>query len=673
MKTRRQHHMVIGLFILFVTGSMIVSLAGCGHREEETAAPQEAAVKIPNANEKYPNANDEMVYFVDGEGKVEQWTLDGVYRHSYSLGKEELDQSDLLYVDNNEILWLDWSDSLYTAVMRTPIQKTKAGETLKTDAAEKLFSMKDMDCYSGGGSGGVLGKSGTVVANAEYVAFISYDEFLVYDRKKGEKIFSKKDSLFTSYALSAISEVCGDQIIFNSSMHSRHPSETNYEFSIYRLGDQQVRTIDSRCSSEAAYIADPARNKVYYQIYEDQSIWEYDCQTEQKREAISEEQLRACYQTYGLVWDEAYMDDCLFVDGNRLYFVKDQKNPLIFSCDLTKSSLPLRYEMELTELVRSQTKYTDSDADEQRLAILEGKLLLYWCDDDVEEYYVCIDIKTKTGKLVGKSGWLFQVQDPDMVYFALFGAWEDPGTTGKLRKFSYDEKQTADTLPKTAQRLSYEEQLTLLCSQADQWLKKDEFAYYAVTDLDQNGKLELIASTGMQGSGGDTSSVYFQVAADGVSLRKCKSDWESEGYSEPDIVEGLQTAYVDPDTGTYYYITSDYISGGAGARYRWNGAIVLKNGRFTTRTFASMEETTWSEKKKELKYRYYKEVNGHMRKISKKEYKPEKLAQEYFAGFEKKKVNISWIGFQKKRKKISDQDIFKKLSKSYEAFAITAE
>lgn len=676
---KKTYPYIVFCLIFLLAGGICFLLAGCGHREEETAAPQEEATGISNANEKYPNANDSMVYFINEEGEVEQWSLYGIYQNTYSLGKEELDQNDLLYVDNDEILWLDYHyKSDRYVVMRTPIQKTKSGERLNKGETEKLFTIADDICPYGA-SGGYDGLPGAVVANDGYVTYCSYGGFYAYDREDGKICFSKEDCFFTPYALSAMSGVCGDQILFSSGRSSVCPGDESYELSIYRFGERKARTIDTRCFSQAAYVADPVRNKVYYQIQEDQSIWEYDCRTERKREFITEEQLQACYKKYGLVWDEAYFDDALFVDGNDLYFVKDRKNPLIFSCDLTKPSLSLCYESEWTGLIRNRTAYVQSNEWAQRLAILEGRLLLYWseCKEEEEfEYYASIDRKTKTGKLVGKSGWLFQVQDPDMIYFALIGCWEEPGTTGELRELSYKEKQGPDAVPKTARELSDPDQLQLFSSQAEQWMGKDmevPYEYYAVTDLDQNGKLELIASTGTEGSGAYTSSDYFQVAADGVSLRKCRIiDADFGGWSEPDIVDGIHTAYVNPDTGDCYYLTSDYCSGGAGARSSWRGALRLKNGCLSTCTISSMFEA-WNKKGNKIRYLYYKMENGKMKKISRKEYKPEKFARQYFAGFEKKKVTILWVRFHQKRKNITEKDILKKLTKSYEAFALRSE
>ena len=103
---KKTYPYIVFCLIFLLAGGICFLLAGCGHREEETAAPQEEATGISNANEKYPNANDSMVYFINEEGEVEQWSLYGIYQNTYSLGKEELDQNDLLYVDNDEILWL---------------------------------------------------------------------------------------------------------------------------------------------------------------------------------------------------------------------------------------------------------------------------------------------------------------------------------------------------------------------------------------------------------------------------------------------------------------------------------------------------------------------------------------------------------------------------------------
>lgn len=671
----QKHSKIVTYMVLFLlTANFLLSLAGCGDAREETKpSEQEKSTQIQNANEKYPNANDEMVYFVTEEGKLEQWSFDGVYQKIYTLEEDGLDQDDLLYVNNSEILWRSWpEDNAYPTVMRTPIEKTESGQELKTADTEKLFVLEE-DIAEGGS----VCNPGTIFANPDYVVYASQypygGKLYIYDRKRKKRISKGNSCLFSQYALSAASEVCGNQIIFNTYINDKNPAENKYGLSLYRFGEKQTRVIDSRSFLQAAFIADSARNKVYYQIWDDQGIWEYDCQTERKREMISEEVLQACYASNNLVWDEAYYDDSLFVDGSRLYFVKNQKDPLIFSCDLSSPAQSFSFERELTQVIQNQTKYDKNDSSMQRLAILEGKLILYWEDYEYDEYYACIDIKTIAGKLVGKRGWLFQIRDPEMIYFALFGAWEEPGTTGKLKEITNTEKITSDQSPETVQNLSYQEQLQLFGSQSEQWMGTDSedmpYQYYAVTDLDQNGKLELIASSGMQGSGYYTYSDFYQIAADGISLRKCITEW-AEGDSQGDIVDGIYEAYVDPDTGNYYYIASDYVSGGFDSKYCWNGAIVLKKGMITTRTFGSMEGS-WNKKKKKLQFHYYKRNDGEGKEISKKEYNPQKLAEEYFKGFEKKSVNISWVRFQKKRKKLTEDDIIKKLTKSYEAFKLT--
>ncbi|MBO4579762.1 MAG: hypothetical protein J5715_06375 [Clostridiales bacterium] len=100
-------------------------------------------------------------------------------------------------------------------------------------------------------------------------------------------------------------------------------------------------------------------------------------------------------------------------------------------------------------------------------------------------------------------------------------------------------------------------QMDIIVDNFDLWLVEDspEPYSYAVTDLNQNGWLEIVASSGMQGSGLFTSAKIFEVNED-MELDEYHFPNEStEGAFIPDIVEESIAYYVVD--GVYTYITSD--------------------------------------------------------------------------------------------------------------------
>lgn len=636
--------------------------AGKGEQKTESNMQEKTNVAI---SKKYPNANDRMVYLPLDDGTVEQWSLDGTYQKSFSLPTEEMEEDDLLWVGNEEMLWCDCDfenekDTIYSI----PIRQTKSGEELVIEDKKKLFTFGDeyMDSICGG-SGGYLGTAGQVYADEDNIIFMANFELYRYDRKKGnkpEKIDTGDDYPFIShYALSLSSQIAGNQVIYHTGRESGKIEENAYGFWIYTMGQKQSERIDDRCFSDAAYVADSAHNKVYYQIIDDQSIWEYDCGTGERKELITEAQFQQCFENNQLKWDEPYYKDSLFVEENTVYYVRNHENPQIFSYSLTDGVLS--YEKELTAAVQRSGYCEAADYSNVRLMILEGKVLLYWDGDgDLDEdFYVCIDISTAEMKEVTQ-------KDSEKIYFGMIGAWEKPGTTGDWKP---RERKESDKKGQREASLDISNQLALIGDHVNTWMKEtkeeEEITeqYITVTDLDQDGRLELIMSTGGQGSGHFTHSMYYQVSADGTCLRRIH-----EEFAEADIVDGIKIAYVDTKTNLYYYMVSDYCSGGAGARYNWYAGMVLKNNMLTARHYAS-SETTWDEQKKEEKCHYYRFADGKKKKISAKKFDLDKLAHGFFAGCQKKKVNMSWFHVNTEER-MTKKEINKRIEKSYREFGL---
>lgn len=639
--------------------------------QEETE--QNETVKSPESiSHRYSNANDRMVYFpledtVDDmlmAGSMKQWSLDGTEGDCVILpvkeyGSEE-SNFDLIWVGNEEIVWSTEDEGENQKVLSTPIRRTEKGETVVPEQTKELFTIEMRRDPISGASGY---ESGTVYVDEERIVFVSYGSLYVYDRKAGGEpvkvgeAFGEKDTYVympdKMYSLTA--EVAGDSLFCHTGRTPGKVGEASYEFWDYHMGDGTAKRIDDRCFSDAAYVADSARGAAYYQVIDGRGIWQYDSRTGEKSELISEEMFRTCYEENQLFWEEdACYNDSLFVEGDSLYFIKNLENPQVLSYSLSEGSLS--YKKELTEAVQ-RSGYVDEKSDRsQRLFVIKDKLLLYWDDyDEDEEYYICIDIPTAQMKSLGDS-------DSEKIYFGMVGAWEEPGTSDEWK----EREKTQESSPEQSQTsLSVEEQLALISRCKDVWLDTSDdgggplMQKYAVTDLDHNGRLEVIASSGRQGSGAFTSSEYYQVSEDGTGLRHIRSSEETDAV---DIVDGIETAYVEQKTGTYYYCTQDYMSGGAGNRYMWYGAIVLKSGMLTARTYASVEEN-----KKGWHFKYYKDGKG--KKVSKAKFNADSQAEKMFAGCEKKKVSISWFDPGRKKEQTEDK-LEKKLKKSYEGFSV---
>lgn len=142
-----------------------------------------------------------------------------------------------------------------------------------------------------------------------------------------------------------------------------------------------------------------------------------------------------------------------------------------------------------------------------------------------------------------------------------------------------------------------ENQIKLIAGCADQWAGPTDYGavyQYTVTDLDQNGRLELIASS-LQGTGRYTYSTYYEVneALDGLTAYT--QDYK-ESDSEADIMVGSVPVYYDSAHNTYHYIFDDTIKDGIALYYDSRRAIVYQNGSIretmlAKRTTSFMEAT----------------------------------------------------------------------------------
>lgn len=172
------------------------------------------------------------------------------------------------------------------------------------------------------------------------------------------------------------------------------------------------------------------------------------------------------------------------------------------------------------------------------------------------------------------------------------------------------------------------------------------YYWYAVTDLDQNGRLELLSAV-TNGNGYQFSCECHEVSPSGDSLSEIRIDPELDiaPISEVDV-------YRDKKGDSIHFVICNMDKGGAAYHeLRWQD-VVKAGDRITSSVYASYVD-------EDGKCTYYTGDFG--KKISKKNYK--QLLSERFAGMEKQTGHISW--FQLKSGKPAA-----KLKKSYKGFRL---
>ena len=221
--------------------------------------------------------------------------------------------------------------------------------------------------------------------------------------------------------------------------------------------------------------------------------------------------------------------------------------------------------------------------------------------------------------------------------------------------------------------LSVEGQLKTIAEAKDKIVtydNEDENYHYAITDLDQNGRLELIVSTGMFGAEHITGNWYYEISKDGSKLKKCKGKaFGNEGH---DICDDIDTVYIDPKKHNYYYIVHGITHVSGAENYDSGGFLQLKNGTLTDNYLAGGSH--FVSKKGKLKDSYYKltkNANKRTAIITKKQYSDiDSLMNEKYGKLKKESVAIQWFSYEQLMSEVSESQFLHKLQKSQENFAI---
>lgn len=215
--------------------------------------------------------------------------------------------------------------------------------------------------------------------------------------------------------------------------------------------------------------------------------------------------------------------------------------------------------------------------------------------------------------------------------------------------------------------VNVEKQIDVIMNNIDTWnLSTDEDIYapygYAITDLDQNGRLEIIASS-CQGTGIYTYSNYYEVNESLNGLNKIERNVE-EGSSEADIMIPTVKVFINKATNEYHYIFDDLVKVGAAEYYENKQDIVLKNGKIYEKAIA-YRNTVYTDSNPNVTL---KDANNN--EITAEDY--EIIENKLFSTLELKLANIEWISTTDVDfSSISGDELKDKLTESYKKFGFS--
>ena len=196
-------------------------------------------------------------------------------------------------------------------------------------------------------------------------------------------------------------------------------------------------------------------------------------------------------------------------------------------------------------------------------------------------------------------------------------------------------------------------QISLISSQMST-LKQNDTAknwYYAVTDLDHNGRLEFIAAA-QHPADRSTNMKVWEVSEDGASLAPCRLDiLEEETF--PDILTDNVDTYHDGQANTWYYLLNDTLVLADNDVYTIKTSITLKDGALSYTPY-SYEHTVMNGGVREVSHT---DTNGMS--ISPEQYNA--AAVNALAGKERGSISFEWLN-------AADADNITRLTDSFAVF-----
>ena len=179
------------------------------------------------------------------------------------------------------------------------------------------------------------------------------------------------------------------------------------------------------------------------------------------------------------------------------------------------------------------------------------------------------------------------------------------------------------------------EQQIMIVSGLQQWRPDKNTGSYTVTDLDGNGRLEIISSSVKNNI---TQTRIWEVNNTGDGLTEYVLPW-TEGESQPDIVIQSVPVYYDTAEDIRYFIFEDYITIDEKNTIQNKVVFSLKNESVTSEVLASCSKVYTNETDYTASY-----TDAQGNEITEEEYI--NVADIQFSDLEKLEANFNWINVQ---------------------------
>ena len=232
---------------------------------------------------------------------------------------------------------------------------------------------------------------------------------------------------------------------------------------------------------------------------------------------------------------------------------------------------------------------------------------------------------------------------------------------------SQEEPEPAPAVPENASDPA--EQVKLIAENRDLWLSADpqqaDLMQYAVSDMDENGRLELI-STFMEGTGRFSTTRFYEVSEDFSKLEPVEYDLDG-AQSEADLGWTGSFRSYKGELGNFV-VASDQIANGYAENYYYEDFFVLRDGVVNAGTISYclvLAEDSNGDGEPELHAYYY--ASGD----EEEELTPEAFARsadDFFGyAYDRYVMDLSWKQFDEAARK-SEVDIPAGLADSWSGF-----
>ena len=265
----------------------------------------------------------------------------------------------------------------------------------------------------------------------------------------------------------------------------------------------------------------------------------------------------------------------------------------------------------------------------------------------------------------------------------------EPQTEGNTETETESQTETEEVDERlwVVEELSKELQSQLICilDNRDIWIKgagqpleeeqrevvQKGIWYYMISDLDQNGRLEIVCSM-VEAEGQYSTSYFYEVNASATGLTPIPYEDTMEKESEPDLIGNGTDVYYDHEEQIYSYIEEDVVRAGTTDSYIAKSAISIRDKEVHNRILMYAKDSP----NYMGTYTIYTDSYGN--RIRESKYSD---AGRYFEGCEKKRASFAWFVIEyelmENSKEASDETVLEEelqlleqLRDSYAGFVI---